>query len=144
MRTKSCSENELNSHHNPVLAQEDFLQLQNKPVGARSISSSAHPFLQHCFEQASGHGQRFSPFGRPLETLISGSRTRYLIDEADGWGLTAIEELHVDDLELLQADVKSLQLLVLTVQGDDLEEAIVEPQANHPALWVNDADDTGL
>lgn len=79
-------------------------------------------------------------------TLCSshGWRTRYLVDEADGRGLAAIEELHVDDLELFQADVKSLQLLVLPVQGDDLEEAIVEPQANHPALGVNDADDPGL
>lgn len=58
--------------------------------------------------------------GRPLETLAGApatsstlrpshrSRTRYLVDEADGWSLTAIEKLHIDDLELFQADVKSL------------------------------------
>ena len=48
--------------------------------------------------------------------------------------------MHVDDLQLLQADVEGLELAVVPVQGDDLEEAVVEPQANHATLGVHNAD----
>lgn len=58
--------------------------------------------------------------------------------------MAAIEELDVDDMQFLQADVKGLELLVVPVQWNNLEKAVVEPQANHPALGVNDADDAGL
>lgn len=70
--------------------------------------------------------------------------SRHLVDEADGGSLAAVKEFHVDNLQLLQADVEGLQLLVLPIQGDDLEEAVVEAQPDHPALGINDPDDPSL
>lgn len=49
--------------------------------------------------------------------------------------------MDVDDLQLLQADVEGLELAVVPVQGDDLEQPVVQPQADHAALGVHDADD---
>lgn len=45
----------------------------------------------------------------------------YLIDEADCGRLTAVQEVDVDDLQLLQADVEGLEFSVLPVQRDHLE-----------------------
>lgn len=58
--------------------------------------------------------------------------------------MAPVQELDVDDVQLLQADVKGLELLVVPVQGNDLEKAIIEPQADHPALRVDDANDARL
>lgn len=45
----------------------------------------------------------------------------YLVDEADSWSLTAVEEMNVDNLQLLQSDVIGLQLTVVPVQWDHFE-----------------------
>lgn len=45
----------------------------------------------------------------------------YLVDEADSWSLTAIQEVHVDNLQLLQSDVIGLELTVVPVQWDHFE-----------------------
>ena len=79
-----------------------------------------------------------------MRLLPGCEKSPHLVDEADGGGLTAVEEVHVDDLQLLQADVEGLELAVVPIQRDDLEEAVVEPQANHAALWVHDTDDACL
>lgn len=67
---------------------------------------------------------------------------QYLVDEADGWGLAAIQEVNIDDLQLLQSDVKGLELTVVPVQWDHLEQPVIQPQANHTALWVYNSDNT--
>ncbi len=54
-------------------------------------------------------------------TLFSLVLPRYLVDEADGWGLAAIQEVNIDDLQLLQPDVEGLELTVVPVQWDHLE-----------------------
>lgn len=42
----------------------------------------------------------------------------YLVDEADSWSLTAIQEVHVYNLQLLQSDVVGLEFTVVSVQWD--------------------------
>lgn len=69
---------------------------------------------------------------------------QYLVDEADGWGLAAIQEVNIDDLQLLQSDVEGLELPVVPVQWDHLEQPVIEPQANHTAFWVYNSNNTGL
>lgn len=69
---------------------------------------------------------------------------QYLIDKADCWGLAAIQEVNINDLQLLQPDVKSLELAVVPVQRDHLEQPIVQPQTNHTTLWVNDSNNPCL
>ena len=75
-----------------------------------------------------------------MRLLHSHEKSLHLIDEADRRGLTAVEEVNVDDLQFLQADVEGLELAVVPVQRDYLEEAVVEPQANHATLGVHDTD----
>lgn len=69
---------------------------------------------------------------------------RYLVDEADGRSLAAVQEVNVDDLQLLQSNVEGLEFTVVPVQWDDLEEPVVQPQTNHPAFGVNDSNDASL
>lgn len=40
---------------------------------------------------------------------------QYLVDEADGWSLAAVQEVNIDDLQLLQSDVEGLELTVVPV-----------------------------
>lgn len=47
-------------------------------------------------------------------------------------------------MQLLQANVEGLQLFIVPIQWNDLEEAIVESQADHPAFGVNDANNASL
>lgn len=83
------------------------------PPGARRRQNG----LLLCSLLAPGQCRHSEALGSPSEPLAGApapsslrywSRTRYLVDKADGGSLTAIEKLHVDDLELFQADVKSL------------------------------------
>lgn len=69
---------------------------------------------------------------------------RYLVDEADGWGLASIQEVNIDDLQLLESDVEGLELTVVPIQGDHLEQPVIQPQANHTAFWVYNSDNTRL
>lgn len=69
---------------------------------------------------------------------------QYLVDEADGWGLAAIQEVNINDLQLLQSDVEGLEFTVVPVQWDHLEQTIIQPQANHTAFWVYNSDNTRL
>lgn len=68
----------------------------------------------------------------------------YLVDKADGWSLAAVQEVNVYDLQLLQSDVEGLELAVVSVQGNHFEKAVIQPQADHTTLWVDDADDTSF
>lgn len=68
----------------------------------------------------------------------------YLVDKADGWSLAAVQEVNVYDLQLLQSDVEGLELAVVSVQGNHFEQAVIQPQADHTTLWVDDADDTSF
>lgn len=45
----------------------------------------------------------------------------YLVDEADSWSLTAIQEVNIDNLQLLQSDIIGLELTVVSVQWDHFE-----------------------
>ncbi len=69
---------------------------------------------------------------------------QYLVDEADGWSLAAIQEVNIDDLQLLQSDVEGLEFTVVPVQWDHLEQTIIQPQADHAAFWVDNSDDARL
>lgn len=40
---------------------------------------------------------------------------QYLVDEADGGSLATIQKVDIDDLKLLQSDVKGLELTVVPV-----------------------------
>lgn len=40
---------------------------------------------------------------------------QYLVDKADGRRLATIQELDVDNMQLLQADVKGLELFIVSV-----------------------------
>ncbi len=68
----------------------------------------------------------------------------HLIYEADGGRLAAVQELDVYHLQLLQTDVEGFELAVITVQRDDLEQPVVQTQANHTTLRIHDPDDPGL
>lgn len=69
---------------------------------------------------------------------------QYLIDETDSWSLAAIQEVDIDDLQLLQTDVKGFELAVLAVQGDHLEQTVVQPQTNHATLRIHNSDNARL
>ena len=86
------------------------------------------------------------PFKSSLQGhCISHTHTHtHLVDEADGGRLAAIQEVNINDLQLLQADVEGLELAVVAVQRDHLEKAIIQPQPDHPALRVHYANDAGL
>lgn len=45
----------------------------------------------------------------------------YLVNEADSWSLTAIQEVYIYNLQLLQSDVVGLEFPVVSVQWDHLE-----------------------
>lgn len=68
----------------------------------------------------------------------------YLIYEADGRRLAAVQELDVYDLQLLQTNVEGFELAVVAVQRDDLKQPVVQPQADHTALRIHDPDDPGF
>lgn len=52
--------------------------------------------------------------------------------------------MNVYDLQLLQSDVEGLELAVVSVQGDHFEQAVIQTQADHTTLWVDDADDASF
>lgn len=83
----------------------------------------------------------------PLRTAdrdpVTASPT-HLVDEADGGCLATIQEVHVYDLQLLQADVEGLEFTVVAVQRDDLEQAVIQPQPDHSALRIHNANDARL
>lgn len=67
---------------------------------------------------------------------------QYLVDEADSRSLAAIEEVNVNNLQFLQSDIEGFELTVVPVQWDHFEQAVIQPQAYHTALWVYDTDDS--
>lgn len=69
---------------------------------------------------------------------------QYLIDETHSWSLAAVEEVHIDDLQLLQTDVEGFELTVLAVQRDHLEQTVIQPQTNHATLRIHNADNASL
>ena len=72
------------------------------------------------------------------------THTLYLVNEADGGCLATVQEVHVDDLQLLQTDVEGLQLAILPVQRDHLEQSVVQAQPDHAALRVHNTNDARL
>lgn len=67
---------------------------------------------------------------------------QYLVDEADSWSLAAIQEVNVNNLQFLQSDIEGFELTVVPVQWDHFEQAVIQPQTDHTALWVYDTDDS--
>lgn len=67
---------------------------------------------------------------------------QYLVDEADSRSLAAIQEVNVNNLQFLQSDIEGFELTVVPVQWNHFEQAVIEPQADHTALWVYDTDDS--
>lgn len=85
-----------------------------------------------------GTGQNFWLFAGELERgPFTVELVQYLVDEADSWGLAAIQEVNIYDLQLLQSDVEGLELAVVPVQRDHFEQTIIQPQADHAAFWVH-------
>lgn len=81
---------------------------------------------------------------RDVTDSILEKEDSYLIYEADGRRLAAVQELDVYDLQLLQTNVEGFELTVVAVQWDDLKQPVVQPQANHTALRIHDPDDPGF
>lgn len=46
---------------------------------------------------------------------------QYLVDEADGRSLAAIQEVNVNNLQFLQSDIEGFELTVVPVQWDHFE-----------------------
>lgn len=75
--------------------------------------------------------------GEPERGPFTTQLVQYLVDEADSWGLAAIQEVNIYDLQLLQSDVEGLELAVVPVQRDHFEQTIIQSQADHAAFWVH-------
>lgn len=94
---------------------------------------------------AAPHTRNNRAFRVPLTCQAQNADVKaYLVDEADSWSLTAIQEVNVDNLQLLQSDVIGLELTVVPVQWDHFEQSIIKPQANHSALRVHNCDNTSF